>query len=883
MSKMLGIVIISQYGGNVEKLNVTIDSLKAAFSSGFQCSIAFQYQCSDDMQQYCTVNNISYYEYINQKELYAKAVELMDSSYISFIKEGDSYYLERKNNIASSFDKNKYEKLFILPISYDNGQYILNRNLKKLQTVNIDKTPQRIWFALESCFISKELFKNVLLELLDDNLEYEFEEILIIRIIVANGGYTVLRNSSLYVSEMLEDSPVAKSKYYDEEWYYSSCDNAQNLLSYSKEKFGRNVEFLQYAAVYLLKNCINANVNVKNKHILTGEKLKQFYSLINQILREIDDTVIINTMGNKLVNYYLLKVKYNTLDEPIVYQEYESKLSVIHKDKFLFNAADTKIKIFLMDFKNGELIITGSYPFPFDEEKLSIYAEYDNRNFYAEKNYMYSQYKAFGKPIYENYVFDIKIPLKNKTGRNYMMFYLEGQKAHVKLDLNFNKPLARLSGAHFAYWDCADFTINYRRQGLLVMNRSFSRTVKREILFIGSLIRSANKFAREAGWLRVLYRITKPFFTKQIWLFEDKIYKGGDNGEYLYSYAIKQKDGIKKYYILKQGCLDAERFHLQHKTYVNFGTLKHRLLFLNSTIVFETHNNVTKQHGFDEKHEKYFRDLINSKHICIQHGLTVQKMPDLTNRINDNLKLYFLASGVEKQNLMEKPYDYFMHQDILKITGCPRYDGLKNNDQRQILITPTWRSYLALPSFQYGESRRHNKEFKNFDYFKIYNSLINNERLIKYAQKCHYRIIYLLHPCTSSQINDYDQNEYVQLIAATDDLNYEKILTESSLMVTDYSGVQFDFAYMYKPIVYFHPDELPPSYEEGAYKYETMALGEIVKTVESLVEKLCDYMENNCEIKPEYRKRVDGFFKYHDHSNCERIYREVMNSMVKRK
>ena len=154
--------------------------------------------------------------------------------------------------------------------------------------------------------------------------------------------------------------------------------------------------------------------------------------------------------------------------------------------------------------------------------------------------------------------------------------------------------------------------------------------------------------------------------------------------------------------------------------------------------------------------------------------------------------------------------------------------------------------------------------------------MINNKNLIQKAKKCGYKIIYLLHPCTSSQINDYDKNDYVELIAATDNLNYEKILTESSLMVTDYSGVQFDFAYMYKPIIYFHPKELPPSYEEGEYKYETMALGEIVNNSEQLVDLICEYMDNECKIKNEYKNRIDKFFKYHDYNNCERVYNEIM-------
>ena len=181
-----------------------------------------------------------------------------------------------------------------------------------------------------------------------------------------------------------------------------------------------------------------------------------------------------------------------------------------------------------------------------------------------------------------------------------------------------------------------------------------------------------------------------------------------------------------------------------------------------------------------------------------------------------------------------------------------------------------------------GEKRGYNNNFKESDYFKIYNKLINDKRLIDKAKEKNYKIVYLLHPVTSSQIDDYDKNDYVELVAATDNLNYEKILTESSLMITDYSGVQFDFAYMYKPIVYFHPKELPPSYEEGAYKYETMALGEIVDNSEKLIDTICEYMDNECKIKEKYKNRIDKFFKYHDYNNCERVYNEVMNKFYKK-
>lgn len=94
-------------------------------------------------------------------------------------------------------------------------------------------------------------------------------------------------------------------------------------------------------------------------------------------------------------------------------------------------------------------------------------------------------------------------------------------------------------------------------------------------------------------------------------------------------------------------------------------------------------------------------------------------------------------------------------------------------------------------------------------------------------------------------------------------------------MVTDYSGVQFDFAYQRKPLVYYHPDTLPPHYEEGGLIYDTMGFGPICKNNDEIVETLCQYMKSGCKMQPEYVKRADAFFAFNDFNNCERIYHAV--------
>ena len=862
--------IIKSTDNNIEKIKDTINSI-----NNFELNnkkILVTISKDNIIKETLKQKNIDFYEYNNIIDIYHNLQKNMDYDYITYINSGDVYL--GNANILS--DKISNRDLYICRVNNIDEKYNLNSSLSKKDWISIEEFPKRTWIQLKSTFISKSLM-NKIHETDDENYKYYNEINLVTKLIIINGGYNTIRGLKLITNDKLEDSKINLSEEYELSWYEELFDNIKNCLEYTKNNYGFINRYIQYQSLYLIKNIMLRNVNEKNKHILNTDKLKQFYENMKEVLISVEDKLILETNSNKLFNHYLLKIKYDTFEKENEYIEYNNDIALKLNNQIILNASMNNLNILIMENNDNSIKITANYPFPYDEKKLNIYALYMGKKYNAKTNTAYSKYKVFGKEIYENYVFDIVIPLKTSNEKEYIEFYLETKNSNVKLDINFSKALAKLTKHKNAYWAFDKFTLNYRKHSILVLKNSSLRHLKRELKYIISLILSKNSTAIKSGLLRIVYWITHVFYKKRIWLFEDKIYKAGDNGEYMYTYATGQKDGIKKYYILKKGCIDEKRFKKEHKKYVIYGTLRHKLLFLNSDIVFTTHNNAIKHHSFGKIQERYFRDLFNNSSVCIQHGLTVQNIANLTNRINDNLKMYFLASPVEFDNLKNKDYGYD-DDSILKITGSPRYDGLKNNDKKQILITPTWRSYLALPVLKFGESRSYNNEFKNSDYYKIYNKIINSKELIDTAKKTGYKIVYLLHPCTSSQIDDFERNDYVELIAATDNLNYEKILTESSLMVTDYSGVQFDFAYMYKPIIYLHPDELPPSYEEGAYKYETMALGEIVKNSDQLIKLVCDYMNNDCKIKNEYKKRIDKFFNYHDFNNCKRIYEEIMNN-----
>ena len=424
-----------------------------------------------------------------------------------------------------------------------------------------------------------------------------------------------------------------------------------------------------------------------------------------------------------------------------------------------------------------------------------------------------------------------------------------------------------------SYWHFDNFIATRKAAAILIAPYKWKTMAKLELKIWKELLSKHTKHELAMFLVRFGYVITRPYFKrKKIWMFYDKIYKGGDSSEYLYKYAMNKKDGIKKYYLLDKNAVDYKRMKREGYHPLKRSSIMHRLVFLNADMMIVSNSTVFAFNDFHMQNSKYVRGIADFHVVCVQHGLSVQKIALAQQRLRDNTRLYFCASKYEIENLSKPVYNYIGY-DALKLTGVPRYDGLVNRNQKQILISPTWRMQSALlVSKNEGVARDYNPNFKETDYFKVYNALINDERLIQAAQQYGYKIVYVLHPIVSPQAQDFDQNSYVEIVPATGDMSYEKLFCESSLMVTDYSGVQFDFAYLRKPLIYHHHRDLEAHYEEGTFHYDTMAFGEITHDNDELIELLIDYMAHDCVMKEEYRKRADDFFAFNDNNNCQRIY-----------
>ena len=125
---------------------------------------------------------------------------------------------------------------------------------------------------------------------------------------------------------------------------------------------------------------------------------------------------------------------------------------------------------------------------------------------------------------------------------------------------------------------------------------------------------------------------------------------------------------------------------------------------------------------------------------------------------------------------------------------------------------------------------------------------------------------------------DFNGNNIFKIVKGYAD--YNKIFKEASLLVTDYSSVAFDFAYLNKPILYtqfdkdtFYKNHL---YTKGYFKFEKDGLGPVIYDYEKAVEEIIKYIENDCKIEKKYQERINKFYKYHDQNNCKRVYEEIL-------
>ena len=663
----------------------------------------------------------------------------------------------------------------------------------------------------------------------------------------------------------------------NEDYYFSNFKMVdQYLIEKSKKLYNKILPFIQF---YLGYNIL-FRISFHTYQYLEKDMLDEYYKHLEIILNQIDEKYILE---QKIFSYkeklFTLSKKYHRdlRNEIIINNE-----SMIYSGKELMNLHKNKgILVWrILNIKNNILYLEGKDSCILNSADYFYFCKSENKIYYPEY-FVYSGYDyitTYGI-INKGRIVVFKIQMDNNSNNRLFQFFLsyKGNEVEIFPTLGWFSPIPSLLNGYYY-------------SGLYIMKLIDSRLTifkakeKLRESFENQYLNELNKLKKNnIIKLRTRYfehsKKTK-FNMTETWIINDKQKLARDNGEYFFRFLKKKNPkGIEFYFAIKKDCVDYQRLkplgniiELESERYLNLFLLAKKII----SSVSESW--VDNPFGNDRK---FIRDLFNFDFIFIQNGILKDDLTKDLNRIAKNYALIVATIKKEYKHILSNKYHYNKNNVIL--TGLPRFDNLielqnKTKQEKIILLMPTWRKYIKgsfdLKSFEsiYYHS------FVFTDYFKFYNNLINDDKLLAYMNQLNYRGIFCLHPNLQKQRIDFRENKY---FLVKESCNIQNLILKSSLLVTDYSSVFFDFAYLEKPIIYTHFDYdeyLKNHSPKGYFNYAKHGFGPICFDLNCTINEIISKMKDNCLMDNKYLKRKKDSFYYKDNKNCERLYYSLINN-----
>lgn len=356
---------------------------------------------------------------------------------------------------------------------------------------------------------------------------------------------------------------------------------------------------------------------------------------------------------------------------------------------------------------------------------------------------------------------------------------------------------------------------------------------------------------------------------KNIWIISERGTDARDNGYFLYKYIIENHKNIDVRYIISKDSPDLYKIKRLGK-YIIYGSKEHYIAFITSNTLISAHfMGFSPDMGLFLRLQNYKLLSLNGKIFWLQHGVIKDYLPYL-NVKNNHLSLFVTSTKQEQQFIIEQ---YKFSKDVVKCTGLARFDNLKRVKSNNILFMPTHRIYLH---------NMNDKEFMKTNYYKNINSLINNKNLIKLLDNNNLNFILYVHYEFQKYSHLFSTSSNKIIISNINKDDVQDLLINSCLLITDYSSIFFDFAYMEKPIIYYQFDYKEfrkGHYKEGYFSYKKDGFGPVVYKNDDVIKEIELNINNKFEIDNNLKKKINEYFPNRDKNNCKRIYNEIIKKI----
>lgn len=378
-----------------------------------------------------------------------------------------------------------------------------------------------------------------------------------------------------------------------------------------------------------------------------------------------------------------------------------------------------------------------------------------------------------------------------------------------------------------------------------------------------------NDYLRKVGYIikiilaKIKFLYVKKNLYYKFWLIGlgDDIY--ANNGKVFYEYMIHCQKDIRMYWVCRKENFKYFAQYIPKENLIERGSIKNYILAFGAEAAIYGFSDRDIAPGLFRIYKKHKAVLVN-----ISHGFDGLKgMP--SNYYTALPADIICAASTYEQNA--KIEFCGAKKERVYLTGFARYDNWKTDDVivpkkvKKIFIMPTWRDWYE----------QENIIWENSLLYLKYKELL--EELDGIAKNYELEIVCHFHPRMQSFFGNPHLNSLSKVKLDNGDSSIQDLLTESDLIITDYSSILWDAIYMGKLVFLYWFD-----YRDYKSKRGLMVNNDFYPYISQNQETLIEWIKECVENKMDAQVMSQNYFDWHDNHNCKRIYDLIQKKILEK-
>lgn len=350
------------------------------------------------------------------------------------------------------------------------------------------------------------------------------------------------------------------------------------------------------------------------------------------------------------------------------------------------------------------------------------------------------------------------------------------------------------------------------------------------------------------------------------WVLQDRIGLAGDNAEHLYRAIRSAPVERPVHFVLDRRSPDWRRLRRDGFRLVPYGSLRWHALLL---VADQLASSQVSPEIVAPHHPQRF-GAPRYAVTFLQHGVIKD---DVSRWLGGKaIDLFITSTAAEAASIADESGYPFTRKEV-QLTGLPRFDALRRRrlatppgERRLLLIMPTWRNHLSPASIA---------EIARSEFAGQVNELIGSADLSRIAAERDLELLLMPHPNLESAIDAFTIPSDVRVGSYARD-EVQELLARAALLVTDYSSMAFNAAWIQTPVVYFQFDRdtvLHGSHimRPGYFSYQDHGFGPVTTTVDEAVSAIAETARVDARPDSRYLARMRGAFPSPDEANAQRV------------